>query len=227
LLASQLDEEEVGMVLEFMAKMKRETNHWQNSNDPSDVIDVSQLNAYNATEEDDTKDHGTDIEVNAKPEDFSKDLKNELDPHNINEKNIETKPILLKGKGRQQRKKNEQLQVRNPTVIQGTCACPLCKKEFHISQMEDEKNYQKHVIKHRARKFECECQIGWASENGKKIHIYSVHRGPFHCDTCHKTFQSEESFVEHMAKHAVPKVIMCDACDYTTDSDLKLYGHIK
>ena len=60
------------------------------------------------------------------------------------------------------------------------------------------------------------------------MHIYTVHRGNFHCETCRQTFNTEEEYEAHTASDPhKEEPLMCDDCGYTTTSKTTFYSHIK
>lgn len=114
------------------------------------------------------------------------------------------------------------------TLTLGSCKCPFCKKQFDISDLASEKVYRRHLYVHRVKKFECQCEKTWQSEKDLKLHIYTSHRGNFHCETCRETFQTEEMYEKHVASdpHKIEPLV-CDDCGFTSTSNSTFYSHIK
>ena len=78
------------------------------------------------------------------------------------------------------------------------------------------------------KKFECQCEKTWQREKDLKLHIYTSHRGNFHCETCRKTFQTEEMYEKHVASdpHKIEPLV-CNDCGFTSTSSSTFYSHIK
>jgi len=113
------------------------------------------------------------------------------------------------------------------TLQLGSCKCPVCKKEFNITNLQTEKLYRRHLYVHRVKKFDCKCQKICESEKELKLHIYNSHRGNFHCDSCRQTFQSEDLYKEHLEGHSQKEPFICADCGYTSVSETSLYSHVK
>ena len=114
------------------------------------------------------------------------------------------------------------------TLELGLCSCPLCKKQFNVTDMETEKQYRRHLYVHRVKKFECQCENTWQTDKGLKFHIYKYHRGNFHCETCRMTFQTLDLYEEHLAADPHKKEnFICDDCGFTSPNKPTFYAHIK
>ena len=115
---------------------------------------------------------------------------------------------------------------KNP--ILGPCKCPVCKLQFNVSDILTEKAYRRHLYSHNLRKFGCQCDKTWQSVRDLKMHIYSLHRGDFHCETCRQTFLTVEEYETHIASDPhKEEPLMCDDCGFTTTTKTTFYSHIK
>jgi len=113
-------------------------------------------------------------------------------------------------------------------AILGPCKCPICKTQFNVTDLETEKLYRRHLYSHNCRRFGCQCDKTWHSVKDLKMHIYSCHRGNFHCDVCKQTFQTEDKYEEHVVSDPhKEEPLMCDDCGFTTTSKTTFYSHIK
>ena len=112
-------------------------------------------------------------------------------------------------------------------VVEGSCKCPICNKEFVIVDMDTENEYRKHVFYHRALGFRCECNYDDADEWSMRSHVYTVHRGSFHCVKCRKVFDTDVELTNHKQSHLSSDVLMCDFCEFTTRTKASLTCHIQ
>ena len=113
----------------------------------------------------------------------------------------------------------------------GPCMCPMCPKDFLISDEAGEKEYRRHIYQHKVSKWDCQCGVTHEKhkyKHPKKFHIYTVHRGTHHCPKCSQTFKEKEMYQDHMNQHSqeiVPSLCICDSCGFTAKNQLFLRNH--
>ena len=89
--------------------------------------------------------------------------------------------------------------------------------------------YQTHLFsEHRnIDKFKCNCLTDidiTEFDYLKRLHIYTDHRGSFHCSNCWNTFNHEEEYQKHIMSHDSAQLSICDYCGYKT-SKKNTYSH--
>ena len=227
LVASMLGEEQLEMTLTFMSKFldggikeKVSNSIWET------MIDMNKVNTEDKEENSEVCDNeqkASNLIFDGKHSDCFVQSVEEMKTESI----IENRNVLIdkKKRGRPVGIKNEKKDILE--VKEGRCICPICKKMFDIVEQIQETEYRDHVLGHRVKRFDCDCDIKWENEKRKKVHIYKAHRGLFHCDICNKSFQYEEGLKDHREnKHKDRAIFMCDACDFTTENKYKLTSHI-
>ena len=113
----------------------------------------------------------------------------------------------------------------------GHCVCPMCAKDFLISDTASEKEYRRHVYHHRVSKWDCQCGVVHEKHkhnHPKKFHIYTVHRGTHHCSKCSQTFKEEQMYQDHLEQHSKEVVVsecICDSCGFTAKNQVLLNNH--
>ena len=112
-------------------------------------------------------------------------------------------------------------------VAEESCKCPICNKEFVIVNMDTENEYRKHVFYHRVLGFICECNYEVENEWSIRQHVYTAHRGSFHCVKCRKVFDTDVELKNHEQSHLSSNVLMCDFCEFTTKTNGSLSCHIR
>ena len=170
-------------------------------------------------------------------QDFAEEkVKVELSEHQIVKKEAESQEDEMKLPVKKKRgpKKGSSIlgcldKLTLPETLQlGPCSCPLCKKQFTVTNLESEKQYRRHLYVHRVKKFECQCETTWQTDKGLKLHIYKYHRGNFHCDTFRMTFQTSDLYQQHIEADLHKKEsFICDDCGFTSPNKPTFYAHIK
>merc|ERR1712129_78584 len=112
-------------------------------------------------------------------------------------------------------------------VILGQCRCPLCNQEFSVTDFASERLYRTHVFCHGVRRFKCECEKSWDSQRSLKLHVYTTHRGIFHCSICRCVAGTEEEYKTHIEKHEKKETLICDDCGFTTIRGQTFHQHIR
>lgn len=151
----------------------------------------------------------------------------------------EYKPIVKKRNYPKERKKclsmmgkiDKQIaKIYKPDL--GRCVCPICAKEFIITDELIDKEYRRHIYHHRVTKFDCDCAVVHEQHkhnHPKKFHIYTEHRGSFHCTTCAKSFKEDCVYQEHLTQlgHGGngPSLHICDQCGFTAKNQYYLTNH--
>ena len=59
----------------------------------------------------------------------------------------------------------------------GDCVCPICPKEFQITDDASDEDYKRQAYDHKVTHWKCNCGVAF-EENLllKKLHIYTAHR---------------------------------------------------
>ena len=96
--------------------------------------------------------------------------------------------------------KRKRMRVK-ASVVEGSCKCPICNKDFFIVDMDTENEYKKHAFYHKALGFRCECNYDIADEWSMRSHVYTAHRGSFHCVKCRKVFDTDVELSNHEPSH--------------------------
>ena len=128
--------------------------------------------------------------------------------------------------------KSEKLSSRKrmrakPRIVLGSCNCPICDKQFQVKNIATENEYRKHIFHHRVLSFRCECVYEVVNEWSIRSHVYSHHRGNFHCKKCRTEFDTVGDLATHELTHETPKLFMCELCDVTTETLNALQGHMR
>ena len=166
----------------------------------------------------------------------------------IKGKELEKEKITRQNKSKDKYYKTQQIKLRQKNVLPrtakvtitkikdnswnepewGDCVCPICPKEFTITDDESEEVYKSHVYDHKVTKWDCNCGVAFEESLLKKLHIYTVHRGKFHCPKCTRSFREKEIYTEHMAGHNKSEgtsKCVCDDCGFTTKTETLLEHH--
>ena len=110
----------------------------------------------------------------------------------------------------------------------GACVCPICPNTFIVTDEPSEKVYKSHVFDHKVTKWDCYCGVKFDGNILKKLHIYTVHRGKYHCTKCSRAFKEEDLYTDHMNGHDKSEElskIICDDCGFTAKTEILLGNH--
>ena len=224
MVASQLEVKEMLPVIKFMENIKenRKTNK-------SSKVDAD----AHEQKIDELEPKGTEVIMNEN--DIKTDISNYLDcklevkenPCIKEDFRKDTEKSLKKRRGLKKGASFRGSLDRKTKIILGTCKCPLCKKEFSITDFLTERLYRRHVYTHGTRRFDCECKKTWQTVKDFKLHIYTSHRGNFHCDSCRCVLQTEEEYETHKSKHANKEPLVCDDCGFVSLNDQTFYSHVR
>jgi len=208
---------EVNQVMELMQNIVEKKENSQDIND------------FNCKEE-----HAPDTDNSVG--DFKEDIHSYKREHTDDDLNVkkECTEIEVKSKKKRGIKKGSKIlgcvdkRTLPKTLSLGPCVCPLCDKQFTVSDLESEKVYRRHLYVHRVKKFDCQCDKTWDTDKDLKLHIYNSHRGNFHCEVCRQTFQTKDQYEEHAESdpHKV-EAFVCDDCGFTSSNKPTFYSHIK
>ena len=210
--------------------------------DMQDVKDISEENERTqealAFPKSHSKKVDSEIEMDIKPKELDEEdiVKFEL----LSEPDNEHDEPLLQVKRKYKKRKNGRALVGKIDKIieksgyepdRGPCVCPICTKEFVIPDEQSEKYYRRHIYQHRVTKWECNCGVAFIEEKqnlSKKFHIYTVHRGMFHCPKCNEAFKEKDLYTNHMIGHGdldVTPSHICDDCGFTARTKYLVSNH--
>ena len=100
----------------------------------------------------------------------------------------------------------------------GECVCPICPNKFIVTDDQTEKAYKSHVFDHKVTEWDCYCGVKFYGNTFKKLHLYTVHRGKYHCNKCARAFKEEDLYINHMKGHDKSEELskhICDDCGFT------------
>ena len=198
------------------------------------VMEVEEVCKQDNNKEDEpyTKESDGQIDMGIKPLDTEENSK--LEPQRKSEEKYQEAP-QIKRKHKKMTPKTAKVtitKIKDNLMYEpewGDCVCPICPKEFKITDDDSEEDYKSHIYDHRVAHWNCNCGVAF-EENIllKKLHIYILHRGQFHCHKCIRSFKEKDLFTEHMTRHNESEGIskyICDDCGFTTKTETLLSHH--